>query len=127
MAKSLQDLVNLRLKEDNLSLRKAADQANVAHTTIDRIRKGEQVDLGTVKKICDWLGTPVSSILDIGNKQSPKAEEVVALFSLNDEFLEVFYEIAEKVKSEEVDTDILNEITAFADFRLQKHLSKKRK
>lgn len=43
------------MQERNLSAREAARQAGVAHTTIIRILQHENVDLGTLKKICAWL------------------------------------------------------------------------
>ena len=62
MSDALRELVNLKMKKENLSLRKAGIQAGVAHTTIDRVCKGESVDLETVQKISDWVGVPVSTL-----------------------------------------------------------------
>ncbi len=39
MPDSLKKLVEIKLKNENLSLRKAGEQAGVAHTTIDRVQK----------------------------------------------------------------------------------------
>jgi len=124
MSNTLQDLVILKMKQENLSLRKAGKQADVAHTTIDRVCKGEQIDLDTVQKICDWVGVPVSAVVDTGEKKSPMVDDIAALFALNEEFSEVFTKIAKKVKARELSPDILTEITAFASFRLHQKLKK---
>lgn len=124
MAETLAALVKLKMEEEQLSLRKAGIQADVAHTTIDRVRNGEKVDLGTVKKICDWLGVPVSSVVDVGEEKKAMMEEVASLFALNEEFSEVFTKIANKIKDGKLSTDILIEITGFASYRMQEREKK---
>lgn len=118
MPDSLKQLVEIKLKNENLSLRKAGEQAGVAHTTIDRVQKGQSIDLETTKKICDWLGVPVSSVVDVGEETTAKMEEVASLFALNDKFSDVFTKISKKIKNGMLSTDILIEITAFASFRM---------
>jgi transcriptional regulator with XRE-family HTH domain len=118
MSDALRDLVNLKMKKENLSLRKAGIQAGVAHTTIDRVCKGESVDLETVQKISDWVGVPVSTLVDIGEVKSPMLDDIAVLFSLNDEFAEVFTEVAKRIKAGELSPDFLTEITAFTTFRM---------
>ena len=124
MAETLAALVKLKMEEEQLSLRKAGIQADVAHTTIDRVRNGETVDLGTVKKICDWLGVPVSSVVDVGEEKKAMMEEVASLFALNEEFSEVFTKIANKIKDGKLSTDILIEITGFASYRMHEREKK---
>jgi len=113
------------MEKENLSLRKAGKQADVAHTTIDRILKDESVDLDTVQKVCDWLGIPPSSVLDTNEDRSENIDLVAQLFALNDEFSQVFVEISEKIKDKLIDEVILDEITGYASYRLHQHLARK--
>jgi hypothetical protein len=47
MSKTLKNLVEMKMEQENLSLRKAGDQAGVAHTTIDRVTKEKSIsDIG---------------------------------------------------------------------------------
>ena len=124
MSETLQSLVEIKLKKEGLSLRKAGLQADVAHTTIDRVQKGQSVDLETTKKICDWLGVPVSTVVDVGEEKKPMMEEVASLFALNEEFSEVFTKISNKIKNGKLSTDILIEITGFASYRMQEREKK---
>ena len=124
MSDALRELVNLKMKKENLSLRKAGIQAGVAHTTIDRVCKGESVDLETVQKISDWVGVPVSTLVDIGEVKSPMVDDIAVLFSLNEEFAEVFTEVAKRIKAGELPPELLSEITAFTSFRLDRLLNK---
>lgn len=124
MPDTLGNLVKFKMKQENLSLRQAGKQAGVAHTTIDRVRNGDPLDFDTVKKISEWVGIPVSSAVDVGEMKAPMVDEVAAMFSMKTEFSEVFGKIANKIKSGELSSDILTEITAFASFRMEKLLEK---
>ncbi|MBG0785437.1 MAG: hypothetical protein H0S79_10070 [Anaerolineaceae bacterium] len=119
MVETLAALVQRKMEKEHLSLRTAGKQADVAHTTIDRVRNGETVDLETVKKISAWLGVPVSSMVDVGQEKKAMLEEVASLFALNDEFSDVFTKISKRIKDGKLSTDILIEITAFTSFRMQ--------
>ena len=123
----LKNLVDAKMKSDRLSLRKAGDQAGVAHTTIQRVLDEETIDLTTVEKICDWLGIPASAVLNVESPNITMAEDVSTLFALDDEFAKVFSNIAQKIKLGALDKEILTEITAFADFRLHEHLENRSK
>ena len=127
MAKTLAALVQLKMDQEHISLRTAGEQAGVAHTTIDRVRKGKAIDLERTKKICDWVGIPVSSVVDVGEVKADMLDEVASLFAMNDEFSDVFTEIAEKVKSGDLPQEILGEITAFAAFRMDRLLGEESK
>jgi len=118
MSKALKNLVEMKMKQENLSLRKAGDQAGVAHTTIDRVIKEESIDMETMEKVCNWLGVPLGAILDEEVKGTERLQHIATLFSMNDEFERVFSEIAMKIKSGTLDRDIITEITSFASFRL---------
>ena len=48
MVETLAALVQRKMEKEHPSLRTAGKQADVAHTTIDRVRNGETVDLETV-------------------------------------------------------------------------------
>jgi DNA-binding Xre family transcriptional regulator len=123
----LPELVQAKLDTDGLSLRKAGEQAGVAHTTIQRIVANESVDLSTVEKICKWLGVSVSEVLDIKSDEASAAEDVLLLFALNNEFAQVFTKLSQKIKSSKLDPSILGEITAFTTFRMDQQLAELRK
>lgn len=125
MAIDFGDLVKKKMEEENLSLRTAGKQAGVAHTTIDRVIKGESVDLSTMEKISQWVGIAVSDALDMKNKEEGIKGEIATLIALNPEFEEVFSAIASEIAKGNLSTDILIELTGFASYRLQKYREKK--
>lgn len=50
----------LRERRGNLSLRKAAEAANVSFSTFSRVEAGSQPDLTSFTLLCAWLGVPPS-------------------------------------------------------------------
>lgn len=43
-------------KRGNMGVRAAAKEIGISPTTLTRIEKGHVPDVGTLQKICDWLG-----------------------------------------------------------------------
>jgi DNA-binding Xre family transcriptional regulator len=115
---ALSDLVKRKMEEEHLSLRGAGAAADVAHTTIDRVIKGEPVDLLTLEKVCDWLAVPVTSILDLREDEGDLSAQVAAIVAMCPELEVVFSEMSNLVVSGEIDKDVLSEVAAFAAYRL---------
>lgn len=122
MSTLLSDLVKRKMQQENLSLRSAGTQAGVAHTTIDRVLKEESVDLNTLEKVCDWVGVPVTSVLDINDDGNKILDQIAAAIALCPELEDVFSEIADHVLGGELDQSILGEVAAFASYRLGQQL-----
>lgn len=122
MATKLSDLVHRKMEAENLSLRAAGEQVGVAHTTIDRILKDKSVDFETIEKVCDWLGVPVATVLDVREDSQEIMDQIASILALSPQLSGVFSELAEKVISGEVDPSILAEVAAFTSYRLNSPL-----
>jgi DNA-binding Xre family transcriptional regulator len=118
MATNLSDLLKRKMETERLSLRAAGERVDVAHTTIDRVLKDQSVDFDTIEKICDWLGIPVASVLDIKDKNAAMMNKISSLLALSPALAGVFSELADKVLSGEVDPGVLEELAAFTSYRL---------
>lgn len=59
----LSRIVKEKIYQHRLSLRQAARQAGVSHTTIARIKDGKQVDVSTIVKIAHWLEIDYKTLL----------------------------------------------------------------
>ena len=121
----LAQLVKKKMEDEKLSLRAAGKQAGVAHTTIDRILKGEQVDLSTMEKVSQWVEIPVSDALDLKSGDKGLQGDIASLVGLHPELGEVFSTLANEIFKGNLDSTILAEITGFASFRLQKYREKR--
>lgn len=56
-------------KRGNMGVRAAAKEIGISPTTLTRIEKGNVPDVGTLKKICDWLGEEPAQFTGIGALQ----------------------------------------------------------
>jgi transcriptional regulator with XRE-family HTH domain len=61
-------LLKTTLDERNLSIREAARQIGISHTTLIAVindkRNFDYCNIGTLKQICAWMGVPVTIVLD---------------------------------------------------------------
>lgn len=49
------DIINKRLIDNRMSLRKAAEEIGVGAATLSRIERGSTLEVDTLCKILDWL------------------------------------------------------------------------
>lgn len=61
----LPKLLTERQRKDGLSNRAVSREIGVSHSTISRALNGDQLDMATLEKFADFLGIPVSSLLDM--------------------------------------------------------------
>jgi transcriptional regulator with XRE-family HTH domain len=70
VAMKIEDLGPLVLKRrGGMGVRAAATEIGISPTTLTRIEKGNIPDVGTLKKVCDWLGENATQFNGIGNLQ----------------------------------------------------------
>lgn len=70
-------LVRRKRAENNLSVRQAADQANVSFSTLSRVEGGAQPDLTTFLNLCAWLEVEPSRLFpSVVDKPEDTLDEV---------------------------------------------------
>lgn len=119
----LSELLKKRMKTEGLSVRDAGKLIGVSHATVARAVNGETVEVDTLVKIAEFLGVPVEDILDVRERPSEIAENVMMALNIEPELYKTLEEITQKINNGEIDTKILVEIASFAAYRLQVHLS----
>lgn len=127
MPVNLQELIRVKMDEEGLSLRKAGDQAGVAHTTIDRVLNGNQIDLKTLMKISTWLGIPASEVIFLKASNENLKSDVASLNALHPELGEVLSTLTDEIVKGNVSPTILAEITGFTAYRMKVYKEKKKK
>ena len=127
MPVNLQELVRVKMEEEGLSLRKAGDQAGVAHTTIDRVLNGKQIDLSTLMKISAWLNIPASEVIVLKESTETLKSDITSLNALHPELGEVFSTLTDEIIKGNVSPTILAEITGFTDYRMKAYKENKKK
>lgn len=64
------DLGNLLARRrGNMGVRAAAKEIGISPTTLSRIENGHVPDIGTLDKVCAWLGEETSKFTGVGNLQ----------------------------------------------------------
>lgn len=53
----------------NMGVRAAAKEIGISPTTLTRIEKGHVPDVGTLKKVCAWIGEETSEFTGVGELQ----------------------------------------------------------
>lgn len=56
-------------RRGNMGIRAAAREIGVSPTTLSRIEKGHVPDVGTLNKICEWLGEESTMFTGLGGLQ----------------------------------------------------------
>ena len=59
----------LSRQRGNMGVRAAAREIGISPTTLSRIEKGHVPDVGTLEKVCMWLGEETSRFTGLGNLQ----------------------------------------------------------
>lgn len=53
----------------SMGIRAAAREIGISPTTLSRVERGHIPDLGTLKKVCDWIGEDTAKFSGIGGLQ----------------------------------------------------------
>ncbi len=73
-----------------LSIRRAAEAAEVSFMTLSRVEAGAQPDLATFLRLCAWLHVPPETFFVSGTSRETETPEVVAKHLLADPRLESY-------------------------------------
>ncbi|MCL4561890.1 MAG: helix-turn-helix transcriptional regulator [Chloroflexi bacterium] len=115
----LKELMDRKMKEEKLSLRKAGAQIGVAHTTIARILAGEAVDMPTMISVCNWLGVSPSNILGsegLGNQAV--ASKLASILEKQPKLAEVFKEAMQRLDAGLIPEQVVSDLVAYAAYRM---------
>lgn len=59
----------LARRRGNMGVRAAAREIGISPSTLSRIENGHVPDVGTLEKVCEWLGEASSKFTGVGNLQ----------------------------------------------------------
>jgi transcriptional regulator with XRE-family HTH domain len=122
MNATLARLIEERMAAGGMSLRQAGREIGIAHTTLKRILDGEPYDVATAQKIADWLGVPLSTLLDTGGTSEDKATlaaKIAAVIETEPRLARVFGDAMDRVLKGEVSNEAFRDLAAYAAFKFQ--------
>ena len=117
----LSELIRTRIEDQNLSIREAARQIGLAHTTLARIIEGEPIDLTTYIRACEWLRVNAADVLHSEGKigtRSEVAAGVASIIRASPSLEPIFEEIVAKFEAGEISSDTVNDLIKYAAYRL---------
>ena len=87
-SEALAEFLRQRRASAGLSIRRAAEAADVSFMTLSRVEAGGQPDLATFLRLCAWLRVPPETFFITGAPREAATPEVVATHLLADPRLE---------------------------------------
>jgi transcriptional regulator with XRE-family HTH domain len=114
----LQSLIRKKVDDERLSLRRAASQIGISHTTLRIFMLGQRVDMPTLELICKWANVSVRDALGY-DKESDLNSAVAAVASASPELGQLFQDAAQSLANGEIAENDLREIIQYVSFRLK--------
>lgn len=122
----LDKILKEELAKRGLSIREAAREIGVAHTTVARMVQGITVDIGTLQKTCDWLGIQLATVLNVEDKSElGLTSKLAMILEKQPELAGVFAEALDELEAGHLTTTDLADIMGYAAYRI--NLGKQRK
>lgn len=114
----IKTLLQDEIRKKDLSIRAAAQQIGVAHTTVIRLLDDHPVDLETLRKVCSWLNVEVGTILNSPERSEKSiVEKFSCILEKNPNLHQLFDEYYDKMEHYQVSLLDLEEILAFMIFK----------
>jgi transcriptional regulator with XRE-family HTH domain len=101
----IEDLAGLvQKRKGSMGVRATAAEIGISPTTLSRIERGHLPDMGTLEKVCKWLGEDMSKFTGIGGLQIAfKKNQAVSLDTSKS--LAVLIELASKQFAEKISVE----------------------
>jgi len=119
MTDLMQSLIRDKMQRNDLSMRSAAAQIGVSHTTLIRIINGEPYDVQTAEKIANWLNVPVSTLLDLHEPgEDGLAKQISLVLRQEPALAKVFGEAMTRLAAGRISMETVRALAAYAAFQL---------
>ena len=118
---SLDVLVAQALKDRKLSLRKAAKEIGLAHTTVARLVQGESYDVRTLLQVCSWLRVKPCDVLNAEGEvggPSQVASQLAVFLQLHPGLMAKMEEVLGGQGKNPLRTETVQEILAYLSYRI---------
>jgi transcriptional regulator with XRE-family HTH domain len=112
-------LLEAEMRERQLSMREAADEIGVTHTTVSRILQGKPVSVATLQNVARFLNVDPGSLLDTQDDDEQLAKDIMTILGHEPALAGVMHEVAEKARSGEIPPETFRDIVRYAMWRLK--------
>lgn len=121
----LDNLVREEIRKKGISVRQAAREMGISHTTAIRIINGKNSDLDTLKKVCDWLNVEINSVLhEEFTDNSGLNSKLILFLEQNPNLSQSLEEALECFENRSIPKEVITDMTSYITFRLQQEISR---
>lgn len=113
----LSDVLKREMQNRDLSVRQAAKEIGVSHSTIFRVLRGDPFDVPTLVAVANWLNVRPSTLLD-NIAKSDTVNEIAMLIESNPGILDVLKDALEAVRKQQANPEIIQDIISYAVYKL---------
>ncbi|MGD8753866.1 MAG: hypothetical protein PVG14_20720 [Anaerolineales bacterium] len=117
------ELIRDALDQRKLSVRAAAREVGVSHTTLLRALDGENMDMPTIEKIAEWMGIRPSLLIDLAVHASREDDDLVrsvaAFIRQDPEIAEVFQRAVNRVENGKMSPSMVRKLVRYAAFLME--------
>lgn len=112
-------LLEEKINEEGMSIRRASREIGVAHTTVGRIIEGEDPSYDTLRKIAGWLGVSPELLasFDRDGKEA-YAAKLVGILARSPRLTDKLGEAIQKYESGEFSEEDIEDIINYIAYRL---------
>ena len=116
----LTSLLKEHMRERGMSLRQAAKEIGVSHTTISRILGGQTADIDTLVAIAKWMKISPSTLMDTGGEADSKtlSAKIAAVIEQHPDLAKVFDEALSRFEAGKISTETITDLIAYMNYRL---------
>lgn len=117
----LAKLLKTALDEREISVREAAQEMGVSHTTVHRVLNGENPAHVTLLKITNWLGTPAEAFAVVERSSVDGiAGQLLVFIEKNPKLREEFTKVLKAYREGEINEHDVEDIINYVNYRLAK-------
>jgi transcriptional regulator with XRE-family HTH domain len=122
---SFRTILENELERRGLSLRQAAKEIGISHTTLNGARNGTRtIDTITAMKIARWIGIPLSELMGDAQVEDPERKATVQAIQIIleavPELEQVFLDAAKELEAGTLSLGDFRELVEFAAFKIRK-------
>ncbi len=116
----LPQLLLNKIYANHYSLREAARQIGISHTSVKRVLDEASVDLDTLDAVARWVGVPLATVLELRTDQQSEKflADLQMLTGMEPELRPVFEEIFSKIVNGRLDARVLSDVVAYAKYQI---------
>lgn len=113
-------LVEEKMEKERLSLRGAAEQIGISHSTLGRVISLKQIDLETLIGIGHWMDTPPEILLEaVGMKRNPLVAQLAAVLYQSPELANRLQSLVVGIEDGKIKPQVVRDALAYITFRLE--------